>query len=289
MIAQRVLLAMLLMDLLPGVVLANPAVPVVRESLEWVMKKLGSRWGRELVEEGAGPTRAAAARLLARHGDDAAEMIAGLSPRAIKLAADLPDDALRLLVKQPQVATNVLHLHGETALYLVRQYGDDAINVLARHPGVGKSLTTTLGKEALPTLVRLDPTSGARLAKMLPEVAQLPPASRATFLEALKKGGDDFVTWTWKRRKELFGSAMLGVGVWTTYSVGSGIAEYAPAALFPPPTPPLSANDPAWLRVLDRARWPLAMIVAGATAILFWRPWRRPVPAPESSKKDLTG
>ncbi len=255
----------------PGPVLAQ-AGPLRR-----VMQTLARRFGAELTEEGAELTGKRPVRVLARHGEDLAPVLENLGPRAVRLADELPEGAVAILRRHGRTGLSVLQQHGDEAIALFQRHGDDAIRLLAAHPGVGTSLARTLGEEAVPALSRLSRPEAIRLAKLTEDVSKLPPEARKTFVERLAQGGDDFVNWVWRRKKESFGSAALATGVLTAYKLGDGLSEALPAMVPQAAQPPDPSTHPV-LAIADR--WtPVALVVLGLVilgAIPLFRRGPRP-------------
>jgi hypothetical protein len=233
--------------------------------LRRVMQTLARKFGAELAEEGTEQTGKRLARVLARHGEDLAPVLEELGPRAVRLADELPEGAVAIMRRNGRTGVSILEQHGDEAISLFRRHGDDAIKLLAAHPGVGPSLVRTIGEEAVPALSRLSRPEAIRLAKMAGDVSKLPPEARKTFLERLAQGGDDFVAWVWRRKKEIFGSAALAGAVLNTYKLGDGLATAVPG-MVPQPSPPLDSFAHPWIALFDR--WVLpGLVVLGLTLL----------------------
>ncbi len=260
-------------------ILLQMPVPVMAQAspLRRIMQTLARKFGAELAEEGAELTGKRLARVLARHGDDLAPVLENLSPRAVRLADELPEGAVAILRRYGRTGLSVLQQHGDEAVALFSRHGDDAIRLLAAHPGVGTSLARPLGEEAVPALSRLSRPEAIRLAKLAEDVSKLPPEARKTFVERLAQGGDDFVNWVWRRKKEIFGSAALAMGVFTAYKLGDGLSETLPAMVPQAAQPPDPSTHPV-LAIADR--WtPVALVVLGLVilgAIPLFRRGHRP-------------
>jgi hypothetical protein len=204
------------------------------------MQTLARRFGGELAEEGAEQTGKRLARVLARHGDDLAPVFEQLGPRAVRMADELSEDAVTILRRHGRAGLAVLEQHGDEAVALFRAHGDAAVELLTAHPGVGLRLARALGSEAVPALSRLSSREAVHLTKLADDVNKLSPGARKVFLERLAQGGDDFVGWVWRRKKEIFGSAALAGAVLSTYKLGDGLASAVPALIpraAPPPDP----------------------------------------------------
>lgn len=234
------------------------------------------RWARshagELAQDGAERSASRIDRLLARHGDQIAPLLQELGPQGVRLLDELPADAAPLFRKYGQRAVLVFDEHGTDALRLARAHGDAAIDVLARHPGAGPRLLETLGGPAAPSLTRLSSESAIRLEKLVDPYTQLPPQARRVFLDQLARGGDDFVTWVWRRKAEIFGSASLAIGTLTLYKVGDGAAAVVPELIPRPAAPPDPGTQPlaAWF---DRWGLPaLFLLSSSALAMLILGP-----------------
>jgi hypothetical protein len=241
----------------PGPVLAQ-AGPLRR-----VMQTLARKFGAELAEEGTELTSKRLARVLARHGDDLAPVLENLGPRAVRLADELPEGAVAILRRHGRAGLAVLQQHGEEAVALFSRHGDEAVKLLAAHPGVGPRLARTLGSEAVPALSRLSRPEAVRLAKMADDIDRLLPEARTTFVQRLAQGGDDFVAWVWRRKKEIFGTAALAGAVLSTYKFGDGLATAVPQ-MIPRAAPSPDPISHPWLAFFDR--WmPLAMVVLSLT------------------------
>ncbi len=256
------------------ILLQTPAPVMAQASqLRRVMQTLARKFGAELAEEGAEQTSKRLARVLARHGDDLAPVLENLGPRAVRLADELPEGAAAILRRHGRAGLAVLQQHGDEAVALFSRQGDDAVKLLAAHPGVGPRLARALGGEAVPALGRLSRPEAVRLAKLADEIAKLPPEARTTFVQGLAQGGDDFVAWVWRRKKEIFGSAALAGVVLNTYKLGEGLAKAVPA-MVPHPSPPPDSFAHPWIALFDRWVLPglvvLGLMLLGAIRLDHW-------------------
>ena len=236
---------------------ATAPAGIVSKSVGELMEFFSRQFAREVAQEGAEQTSGRLVRVLARHGEEFAPVLRKLGPRAVKVADELPPEAASVLRRFGQRGLLVLEQHGDEAVHLFRRCGDDGVELLAAHPGVGNQLVQQYGDDAVQAHSQLDSQQAIRLAKLGDDYARLPVAAQQTFLQNLRAGGDDFVVWVWKRKQEIFGSALLAGGVLITYRAGQGLADKGNDWIPTPPPAPDPDKQP-YLAFFDR--W-LSMLV----------------------------
>jgi hypothetical protein len=244
---------------------------LVKEAIEYFAKK----FGKELVEEGTEQTAKRLGQIAAKYGDDAVAVLRPLGPRGVKFADEFGETGYRMLQKHGREGLVTLEKYGDEAIQLAKTHGDEALDVLVNQPGVGRQLVVSYPKEMLPTIAGLRSDEAVRLSKIAPDFAKLPPAAQKTFAEKLAQGGDDFVMWAYKRRKEIFVSGASAAALISLYKLGDGVAtnvsDLIPAAPNPETSPGL------WMFLVGVVGLAFTSIILGIA--WMWRPRRRTVKA----------
>lgn len=209
---------------------AGRSAKVLAQELEALASKAGSEAIEQSLRRG-GPGTLPLLRELGEAAPDAARLIAAHGP------------AGRLLVEQGK----------GVAVEAFKQFGDDGVRVmLAQGAERGGQMLRVYGQAA--AREGMSTTAAARLAHWAPTLERADPGVRATFVEKLRAGGDDFVLWVHKRWKPLAVAGGLTIAGITAYRVGDGVVGAMPDP---------SANPVGWL-VWWTPLLLVVLIVAGA-------------------------
>jgi hypothetical protein len=135
-----------------------------REAAEYVMKK----FGKEAVQEGTEVLARRIEVMAVKHGDDVIKAVKQVGPQALKLVDDAGAQgatAARLLAKHGDEAA-LWVLARPRGLTLVGKYGDEAAEVLIKHKGVAEPVLEQFGASATQALKAVSAQNGRRLAMM---------------------------------------------------------------------------------------------------------------------------
>jgi len=123
---------------------------IARESVEEIIELFSRKFGRELAEEGGETAiRKILPKLVAKYGDEGAEIFKKFGPRSVRMVEKYGDDALKILSRFGDDGMTVISTYGDDAIKLYQKYGDDAIEILNKHPGVGKELIERFGEDGI--------------------------------------------------------------------------------------------------------------------------------------------
>lgn len=190
----------------PGTYAQGVLGKAAREAAEYAAKK----FGREVAEEGAERLAGRIAAAAARHGDDAIKAVGKVGPRALSLADEAGEHApmvMRLLARHGDDAARVLaHPQG---MAIVARFGDDAAEMLIKHHGIAEPLVERIGQPAVQALGAVGTKNGRRLA-MMADAGELAAIGRSDeLLQAVARHGDRACDFVYRNRGMLAGSAAL--------------------------------------------------------------------------------
>lgn len=205
-IATTFILAVWMTCVAPVSPTAAPWSKAVRETAEWVFKKFGKGAAGETVEQIA----RSAARVAARHGDDALPILrktghAGF--RALETAGRQVPDLIRLYAKKGDDALWLVTDAGKLKLFL--RYGDDAAEALIRHPQIADRLVVQFGDNAAAALTRLSRANAQRLSIAAQNGLLTQTPKSVELLRVIRKYGDEAMSFIWKNKGALVTLAML--------------------------------------------------------------------------------
>lgn len=200
-------MAMLLVVTLAGSpVLAQARARAARELAEYLM----SKFGKEAAEESVETLTRKVQTLVTRYGDDAANVLRKVGPRAFRLVDDAGEhapDAIKLMARYGDDAVWVVGKKNRMALFL--KHGDDAAEAMMRHGEIVEPMVQSFGKPAAVALKSLSGQNARRLA-MLAEDGQLARIGRTEeLLEVVGKYGDKAADFVWRHKGALMVGAAL--------------------------------------------------------------------------------
>lgn len=177
-----------------------------REAAEHLVKKFGANAAGEGAEQLSIRISAAASR----HGDDAIHAVRAVGTKAIQLADDAGEHGpkvMRLLARHGNEAAELLSR--PQGMRLFAQYGDDAAEALLRHKGIAEPVLEQFGTPAVRAMNAIGPQSGRRLA-MLAEGGELEAIGRTPeLMGVISRYGDAAMKYIWEHKKELASAAVL--------------------------------------------------------------------------------
>lgn len=186
---------------------ANVASKAARETAEYIVKK----FSRDVGEQGVETLAARIEKLAVAHGDDAIEAVRKVGPKALRLADDAGEQgalAVRLLARHGDDAAQYIVARPK-ALALAARYGDDAAEVLVKHKEIAEPVVDQFGESAVRALKNVDPQNGRRIAMMLNE-GDLAKIGRTNELfDVVGKYGDKAMDFVWRNKGTLAVSAAL--------------------------------------------------------------------------------
>lgn len=178
----------------------------VRDVAEVLFRKLG----RAAAHETAQTLAVRLQRLVQRYGDDVLIAARRVGPQSLQLiegAGEFTPQAVRLLARHgEEAATIVAH---PRQLALVAQQGDEAVAVLLRHQEVAVPLLESHARPALQALGTLTPQNGRRLA-ILQQNGDLHRIGRTDeLLDVIARFGNPALEFIWHHKGALAVAAVL--------------------------------------------------------------------------------
>jgi hypothetical protein len=186
---------------------ANVTSKAARETAEYVIKK----FSRDVGEQGVETLAVRIEKLAAAHGDDAIQAVRKVGPKALQLADDAGQQgalAVRLLARHGDEAAQYV-VGRPKAMALVARYGDDTAEVLIKHKEIAEPVVEKLGESAVRALKNVDPQNGRRIAMML-EGGDLAKIGRTNeLLDVVGKFGNRGMDFVWRNKGTLAVSTAL--------------------------------------------------------------------------------
>jgi len=266
--------------LLPSI--AHGQAGVVGKAAQEAAEFLIGKFGREVAKEGAEALAGRIATAAARYGDDAIRAVKAVGPRALSLADEAGANApkvIQLLARHGDDAARVLaHPSG---MSIFSRYGDEAVEILIKHKGVAEPLVENLGQPALGALNAVGAQNGRRLA-MMAQGGELAAIGRTPdLMGVITKHGDKACDFIYRNRAVLAGGAALTAFLANPQPYLDGVNHLAGTvgehAVRPAVTAAGNAANSAVTAVGSAASsavsfvsWALALGLLGAIASVAW-------------------
>jgi hypothetical protein len=179
---------------------------IVRETAEQVMQKFARESAGQTVETVSARLTSAAAQ----YGDDAVLAVGRVGPRGLQVMAQAGANgsaAARLMARYGDEGIWILSRPRGAAIFA--RYGDDGARAMIRHPGVAEPLIERLGAPAVHALRPLNGQSARRLA-MLADDGALSAARRGDdVLAVVERYGNRGMDFIWRNKGALTVGAAL--------------------------------------------------------------------------------
>jgi len=238
---------------------AGVKTTAIKETAEYVLRKFGVKAGEETAETLARKLEV----LTLKHGDEALVAIKKVGPRALRVAEEAGEhsaQAIKLMAKHGDEAAWLVAKGNRMSM--IGRFGDDAAEAMLRHGEVAEPLIQTLGKPAAATLRVVTPQNGRRLA-MLAEEGTLARIGRTDKLLAVTgKYGDRALDFVWRNKGALAVGAALTAFLANPEPFLNGTADitkYAVNQMTSKLAQPLAAE------VARNSNWTLILSVMAAT------------------------
>lgn len=177
-----------------------------QEAAEFLIGK----FGKDVAKEGAEALAGRIAGAAARYGDDAIRAVRVVGPRALSLADEAGANApkvIQLLAKHGDDAARVLaHPSG---MSIFSRYGDEAVEILMKHKGVAEPLVESVGQPAINALGVVGAQNGRRLAMMAQGGELAAMGHTPELMTVITKHGDKACDFIYRNRAVLAGGAAL--------------------------------------------------------------------------------
>jgi hypothetical protein len=213
--------------LMPGAARAGIRSALVREAAESIIRKLGKEAGKE----GSEVLVKKLDTLAVRHGMEAMEAVQRVGPGAVTLIEEAGEHgavAARLLARHGEQA--VALVTSRKSLALVARHGDVTAEALLKHPGVATLVIEALGEPGIRALNALSKREGRRLAQLLEESWFSQTGRAAEVLAVVERFGDRAMDFIWRHKGALTVASVLAAFLTDRASFLDGTKRIAHAA-----------------------------------------------------------
>jgi hypothetical protein len=190
----------------PGFSLAQGKSTLIRESVEFVLKK----FGKEATDLGANSLTQQVEKLAIKHGDDGITAFRNFGPRCIRIveeAGEFGTESVKLMAQHGNDALWVVAKKNRLAIFV--KYGDDAAVSMMKHKEIVEPLLNSYGKSAASALKAVKPQNSRRIA-MMSQDGELAKIGRTNeLLEVVGKYGDRAMDFIWENKGALAVGATL--------------------------------------------------------------------------------
>lgn len=201
---RKALLLVLTVALVAQSAEAGVSSRVLREAVEFTVRK----FGKEVAEEGVEKLSKKMAGLAAKHGDEVVSAaFTKIGPRAGKLVSEAGEQA--------DVALRMLARHGDegialatrpSSLKLISKFGDDGADALLRHGTVGEQLIGEFAEGGVKALNQVTAQNGRRLAMLAGDGVVKPQ-----LIDVVCRHGDRACEFIWKNKGALAAGTTMAV------------------------------------------------------------------------------
>ncbi len=258
-------------------------VTIVRETVEQVIKRIGSRLGSEAAEEviqkfGKEGMEVLLEKALKEGGEEGmkrtAKVVGEYGLQALRILKDSPMVIVKALDDLPadlvKPALGALERNSELMIPLVTKYGGKALQLELSHPGVGGKVLSSLGDDAIDIGRRLSTDEMIKLSRHVDDIAKLPAVDRSALLAAMKKTPTRILDELEKHPKVLYTSAGLIAVIASKDSLlGKGGTKKNKNSDGSETEEPNGIVDRALDRLLKQFERPLAYILLGVGVIIM--------------------
>lgn len=182
-----------------NIVLAAGKSEVIKEVAEQIMKKLG----KESVEGGLAKLTTRLDGLVTKFGDDAINAARKSGMRSIKILEEAGENgaaAARLLARHGDEALEIVE--DAAKLSIASRLGDDAVKAMLKHPGVSGELIGKFDDLAVPALNNTSGQNARRLA-MLADEGAIAAGESSKLVGVVGKYGDRAMDFIWRNKGAL--------------------------------------------------------------------------------------
>lgn len=206
---------------------AGVSAAAIRELIELVSKKFGS----EMSEDAIKALPRGVEQAVKSGGADAVQAIQKLGPKAIRLIDQSADDAsltARLLAKYGDDATELVSTPGP--MKLVKSLGDDAAETLVKHGIPSENLLNVGGLAASKAANQLSSRHGRQLIMLADDESTKQLVRNDALMNTITKLGDRGMDFVWKNKAALLAVGAIGAFVANPEPFIDGTASLAQVA-----------------------------------------------------------
>lgn len=247
----------------------------VREAAEFVFKKFGKEVANESVESLAKQLE----KLVATHGDEVLLAVRRVGPKAMTAASGAGKEAglaYRMMARHGEPALAWISTR-PTALRLVANLGDEAGEVLVKHPGIAEPLLEKFGSSAVGALKQVSPQNSRRLAMMLDDGSLAAVGRTPELLNVIGKYGDRAADFIWRNKGALAVSSALTAFLIDPQPFLDGTANLLDFAGQNVVKPLVETPGRILASAAQYVSWDLWLACGGGLIVAWWlwRSWRR--------------
>lgn len=263
----------------PSYAVAQGKLGIAKE----VVEQLAKKFSKEVSEEGVEKLTARVQGVLARTGDEGIEAIEKVGPRAVNLLESSGDEiasAAKLLAKHGDEAIEVLD--SPVRRGLLATLGDDAGEALVKHGVVAEKVLASTGAPAARALTNLSSQNARRLVMLSDDAATAKLASNPEVMGVLTRYGDKAMDFIWRNKLALSTASVLAAFIANPEPFLDGTLQLAETGL-----ESISTNvaKPIAEKIGANTQWTLVLLFATlcGAALFAWRSLRKPTKPPAQS------
>lgn len=248
-----------------GLVLGQGKITVAREIAEMI----GRKFSKETMDESVDALTKKVEGLIAKFGDDGADAVRNVGPRAMSLIDEAGTDGAataRLLAKFGNDALWVVENAGRRSM--ATKLGDDAAHALIKHGAIAEPFLEKVGQPAATAFKMVSAQNGRRIAMLAEENKGLVVDEGPRFFSIIEKFGDRGMDFVWKNKGALAVGAALSAFLANPEPFIDGsqnLAEVVSTTVAEPLAKEIGSNT-NWTTTL-------AVLIVAITAYLGFRYW----------------
>lgn len=259
--------------------LAQGKLGVARE----IVEQLARKFSKEVSDEGVEKLTARVQAVLVRTGDEGAEAIQRIGPRAVGILESSGDEitsAAKLLAKHGDEAIEVLN--SPVRRSLLASFGDDAGEVLVKHGVVAEKVLTASGAPAAKALVNLSSQNARRLVMLADDAVTAKLASNPDLLALFARFGDRAMDFVWRNKLALSTGTVLAAFLANPEPFLDGTLQLAESGLDSLTT---NVAKPIAEKIGSNTQWTLVLLAAilcGSLLFFFRKPRKNQEASPKT-------
>jgi hypothetical protein len=262
-----------------GAAWAGATSKLAREAAEYMLKRFERQAARDSVES----MTLRIETLALKHGDEVYQAARRAGPRGLKLleeAGEHGPQAARLMARHGDDALWVVAR--PSRMQLVARHGDEAAAAMVRHGEIAEPLVATFGKPAAAALSSVGSQNARRLAMMADDGSLAKIGQTSKLLAVVGRYGDRAMEFVWKHKAALAVAAGLTAFLANPQPFLDGTKDLAQVVAENAVKPLAEASGEVAVEAARNTSWTLAVIAAIVVggAYISWRTWLKQRAAP---------